>query len=72
MEKLTLSYNRTLLNDNNEWMSAIYKNMDESHDTEWKKPGKIVYAIFYKSQKEAGLIYKLGVRTVAIFEVELG
>ena len=53
-------------------MSAIYKNMDESHNTEGKKPGKTVRGIFYKTQKKAEGISMSGVGIAAISEVEVG
>lgn len=52
-------------------MSALYKNVDEPRNTEGKKPGK-TYALFYKTQKQAELIYTSGVRRVAASMVEEG
>lgn len=52
-------------------MSTLYKNVDEPRNTEGKKPSK-TYALFYKTQKQAELIYTSGVRRVAVSEVEGG
>lgn len=52
-------------------MSALYKNVNEPRNTDGKKPGK-TYALFYKTQKQAELIYTSGVRRVAVSMVEEG
>lgn len=49
-----------------------YKHMNESHKTEGEETRQIVYAVFYKTQGQAELMYMSGVQRMPFFEVEVG